>query len=76
MFTTKECPVCHEIKAGLNRRHIPYEDRDLADPENIVYLRCDVGMFSVQAPIICDDGQWIGGEDQEGIAKFKTKYQI
>ncbi len=76
IFTTKECPVCHEITAGLTRRKIPFEERDLAVPENIVYLRCDAGVFSLRAPIIYDDGRWISGDDSAEITKFKKNYQI
>ncbi len=76
IFTTKECPVCHEITAGLTRRQIPFEERDLAVPENIVYLRCDAGVFSLCAPIIYDDGRWIAGDDAAAISEFRKRHQI
>mgnify|MGYP000971687905 CR=1 FL=1 len=71
IYTTKTCPICHDLIAEMDRHGVSYVEHDLEDPENIVYLRCDAGVFSVQAPIIYDGDKWIGGEDTEGIKRFR-----
>jgi glutaredoxin 3 len=33
LFTTPWCPYCHAAKSLLERKGVPYEERDASDPE-------------------------------------------
>jgi hypothetical protein len=53
IFTTVTCPRCRELKIFFDKHGLEYEEKDLTDPENIIYLRVR-GVFGMTAPILED----------------------
>lgn len=80
IYSTSSCPRCAELKAALTRLGIPHQSANLEDPETIVYLRCDLECYEVEAPIIEANGRiiparelFVGGKlDEKKLKELTT----
>jgi len=44
VYTTPTCPDCHALKAWLTHLQIPFEERDLTDPDVMAEARARTGV--------------------------------
>ena len=66
IYTTPTCGYCQQVKAYLNRRGVPFVERDLSrDPQAAVEM---VGLTGQQGvPVTVIDGQVVLGADMPRI---------
>ncbi len=72
IYTTEACGYCRTAKALLDRRGVPYEERNLArDPDGRAQLVERTGMMTF--PQIMIDGEPIGGYQELKVAERDGK---
>ncbi|MCS7385578.1 MAG: glutaredoxin family protein [archaeon GB-1867-005] len=62
LYTTPRCPRCLIVKSWLKSRNIPFEERDLSDPDVMAELVMR-DVFIMSAPILEVNGNFYSEEE-------------
>lgn len=72
IYTSKNCPLCKQLKEMLEQEKIEYEEYDVDITENLADLYL---MGLNELPVLIDgDDTFIGKETIENFDKIKRRY--